>query len=45
MDLDRFGSPLVSGALIAGLTIVGLTLVGFLGKRMLRFAHSIKHVR
>ena len=45
MNLDRFGSPLISGALIAGLTLVGLTLVGFIGKRALGFAHAIKHVR
>ena len=45
MHLDGITSPLVSGALIAGLTVVGLAVVQFLGRRALRFARSVKHVR
>jgi small-conductance mechanosensitive channel len=45
MRLDGVTSPLVSGGLIAGLTVVGLAVVQFLGRRALRFAHSIQNIR
>jgi len=45
MNLDGFTSPLTAGALIVALTVLVLIIVRFLGKRALRFAHSVKHVR
>jgi small-conductance mechanosensitive channel len=45
MKVDGLSAHLASCALIAGLTILALALVHLISKRVLRFAHSIEHVR